>query len=256
MAQDAPAQAGVSRATTSPWSALRHPVFRYLWIATVVSNIGSWMYNAAAGWLMTSLQRDPFIVSLVQVANSLPLFILALPAGALTDVIDRRRFILALEILTTPFSGLFAALVTLHFLTPGILLLFLFLLAALGHSRRRCRDEQRRGQHQPRSGAGLGRLPDFKPRHRRAVLAGRLQQPRRDRCDSAMATSSKASRPLPPERLAGAIRVGWRYVRNNRHLRATLAQRKQSLARSKDARIHERTCSVRQRRSITRSGFR
>jgi MFS family permease len=114
------------------WSALRYQVFRYLWIATVVSNVGSWMYNAASGWLMTSLNPNPFIVSLVQVANSLPLFLFALPAGALADMIDKRRFILALEILTSLFSALFALLIAIHVVTPGVLLLFTFLLAILG----------------------------------------------------------------------------------------------------------------------------
>ena len=58
-----------------------------LWIATIVSNIGGWMYSAAAGWLMTRLTTDAFLVSLVQVANSAPLFLLALAAGALSDVV-------------------------------------------------------------------------------------------------------------------------------------------------------------------------
>ena len=114
------------------WGALRYPVFRWLWIATVVSNIGSWMYNAAAGWLMTSLNPSPLLVSLVQVANSLPLFLLALPAGALADMIDKRRLILVLEILTTVFSAVFALLVMLHVVSPTLLLLFMFALGTLG----------------------------------------------------------------------------------------------------------------------------
>jgi MFS family permease len=111
---------------------MRSDVFRYLWIATVVSNIGSWMFNAAAGWLMTSLNSSPLIVSLVQVANSLPLFLFALPAGALADMIDKRRLILTLEILTTLFSAVFALLVTLHAVTPAVLLLFILLIGTLG----------------------------------------------------------------------------------------------------------------------------
>ena len=75
-----------SAAPVSAWGALHYDVFRYLWLATVVSNVGSWMYNAASGWLMTSLNPNPLIVSLVQVANSLPLFLFALPAGALADM--------------------------------------------------------------------------------------------------------------------------------------------------------------------------
>jgi MFS family permease len=121
-----------SGTAAAAWISLRYPVFRYLWIVTVVSNIGSWMYSAASGWLMTSLNADPLIVSLVQVANSLPLFLFALPAGAVADITDKRRLILALEILTTVFSALFATLVTLRLVTPTVLLWFLFLIASLG----------------------------------------------------------------------------------------------------------------------------
>src|SRR5262250_2997932 len=110
------------------WEAMRYPVFRWLWLATVVSNIGTWMANAASGWLMTSLDPSPLIVSLVQVANSLPLFLFALPAGALADMCDKRRLILTLEILTTLFSLVFALLVSLQAMTPGVLLLFIVLL--------------------------------------------------------------------------------------------------------------------------------
>ena len=73
--------------------------------------MGTWIYNAAAGWLMTSLSPSALLVSLVQVANSLPMFLFALPAGALADIIDKRRFVLALEILIAVVSAVFAALV-------------------------------------------------------------------------------------------------------------------------------------------------
>jgi MFS family permease len=116
----------------APWVSLRYPVFRYLWIVTVVSNIGSWMFSAASGWLMTNLNADPLVVSLVQVANNLPLFLFALPAGALADILDKRRLILSLELLTTLFSALFAALVMLHRVSPTSLIWFLFLIASLG----------------------------------------------------------------------------------------------------------------------------
>ena len=60
---------------------LRHPPYAVLWTATVVTNIGWWMYTAAAAWLMTDLSIDPFMVSLVQVSSSLPMFLLALAGG-------------------------------------------------------------------------------------------------------------------------------------------------------------------------------
>src|SRR5579862_7356395 len=95
----------------SPWAAFASPSFRVLWIAGVVSNIGSWMYGAASGWLMTDLNPDPFVVSLVQVAASLPVFLVALPAGALTDIVDRRRFLIIAEIAITLLCAVFAAIV-------------------------------------------------------------------------------------------------------------------------------------------------
>ena len=89
----------------SPWAPFRHTAFTVVWTATVVANVGTWMYNAASGWLMTGLNPDPLIVSLVQVATTLPVFLLALPAGALADVFDRRRFLVVLEIAITIVSG-------------------------------------------------------------------------------------------------------------------------------------------------------
>jgi len=114
----------------SPWSPFRHATFTVLWTAAVIANIGTWMYNAASGWMMTSLSTDPLIVSLVQVATSLPMFLFALPAGALADIVDRRRFLIAVEGAITAISAIIAALVWLNLVTPGTLLWFTFLLGA------------------------------------------------------------------------------------------------------------------------------
>ena len=124
--------AAPAAAAPPAWGALRYPTFRSLWIATLVSNTGGWMYSAASGWLMTSLNPSPLMVSLVQVATSLPLFLFALPAGALADMLDKRRLILVLEILTTLFSAVFALLLTLHAVGPALLLLLTFLVGTLG----------------------------------------------------------------------------------------------------------------------------
>lgn len=83
--------------TVSAWAPLSQPLFRALWIATVVSNIGTWMHEVGAGWLMVTLDSSPLMVSLVQAATTLPIFLLALPAGALADIIDRRRFLIAVQ---------------------------------------------------------------------------------------------------------------------------------------------------------------
>jgi len=68
----------------------RQAAFAVIWTATLISNIGGWMYSAASGWLMTSLNPDPFIVALVQAADTLPICLLALPAGALADIFDKQ----------------------------------------------------------------------------------------------------------------------------------------------------------------------
>src|ERR1700730_5293235 len=81
----------------SSLSPFGHPTFTVLWLATVVSNVGTWMQNAAAGWLMTGLDPDPFTVSLVQVATSLPMFLFALAGGALAGIVDRRPLFIALQ---------------------------------------------------------------------------------------------------------------------------------------------------------------
>lgn len=87
-----------TQSSASPWSPLRIVIFRYLWLATLVSNIGTWMHEIGAGWLMTDLAHSPVMVALVQTAVTLPSFLLALPAGALSDILDRRHYLLAVNV--------------------------------------------------------------------------------------------------------------------------------------------------------------
>src|SRR5215472_13291754 len=72
-----------SRRADSAWAPLREPLFRSLWIAAVLSYTGTWMQNVGAGWLMTELTTSPLIVSLVQAASAIPVFLVVLPAAAL-----------------------------------------------------------------------------------------------------------------------------------------------------------------------------
>src|SRR6476469_5068441 len=86
------------RAAPSAWSPLRNTLFRNLWIATIVSNIGTWMQDVGAGWLMTSLSSSPSLVALVEAADSIPVMLLAMPAGALADIVDRRRLLIVVQV--------------------------------------------------------------------------------------------------------------------------------------------------------------
>ena len=115
-------------AATSSWSPLQHPVFRALWLATLVSNIGTFMQSVGAAWFMTSLSTSPAMVALVQVASIFPMFLLSLPAGALADIIDRRRLLLATQAWMTVAAALLGALTLLGAASPWVLLTFTFLL--------------------------------------------------------------------------------------------------------------------------------
>jgi MFS family permease len=114
--------------TPSAFSPLRQPVFRALWIAAVVSNVGTWMQAVGAAWLMTSLTPSPILVSLVQVSNTLPMFLLALPAGAFADIIDRRRLLLLAQVWMMAAAAVLGALTILGKTNEWVLLLITFSL--------------------------------------------------------------------------------------------------------------------------------
>jgi predicted MFS family arabinose efflux permease len=224
----------------SAWSPFRHGTFAVLWIATVVSNVGSWMYSAASGWLMTDLNPSPLVVSLVQVATTLPMFLFAFPAGALADIVDRRKFLILAQVLMTVVAAAFAAMVWLGMATPANLLVFTFLIGIGGAMT---------------SPAFQAIVPQLVPKRdlnaavaansvgmnvSRAIgpaLAGVLV--------AAIGISSpfwinalsnlgviaaliawqgrqERSESQPVERFRGAIYVGLRHARSNPHLRATL----------------------------------
>src|SRR5207247_1905075 len=112
----------------SAWSPLRQPLFRALWLASVASNIGTWMQNVGAAWLMTSLAPSPILVALVQAATSLPVFLVALPAGAIADLVDRRRLLLATQGWMLAAATLLGVMTILDVMTPWILLILTFAL--------------------------------------------------------------------------------------------------------------------------------
>src|SRR5580658_3026046 len=83
--------------STSLWQPLKSTTFRNLLVANVVSDIGAFMQTVGAAWLMISLNGGPMYVALIQTASALPFFVLALPAGAIGDIVDRRKLILSTE---------------------------------------------------------------------------------------------------------------------------------------------------------------
>jgi MFS family permease len=105
---------------------LRNGTFRHLWIASVIGWLGTWLQNTGAGWLMTSLAPEPLIVAMVQAATIMPVFLLALPGGALADIVDRRIFLLGTQIWTILAASLLAILTLCHVMTATWLLVLTF----------------------------------------------------------------------------------------------------------------------------------
>ena len=112
----------------SAWVPLKQPIFRALWIATVFSNIGTWMHDVGASWLMTSLAPSPLMVALVQAATSLPVFFLALPAGALADIADRRRYLIATQLWMLVTAAILGVCTLIGITNAWLLLAFTFAL--------------------------------------------------------------------------------------------------------------------------------
>ena len=86
-------------APTSGFAPLRQKVFAVLWVATVVGNTGSFIRDVASSWLVTELSAGPAAVAMVQAAATLPIFLLAIPAGVLSDILDRRKFLIFIQFL-------------------------------------------------------------------------------------------------------------------------------------------------------------
>jgi MFS family permease len=204
--------------------------------------LGVAMFDTGSAWLMTSLNANPMAVSLVQVASSLPIFLFTLPAGALADIIDARRLLIVVEIGIAVLSAVFATLVSLHFATPGSLLLTTFLLSAglsltapawlsittllvtrgeldgasaansVGYNISRALGPALGGV----AIAGLGIAAPFWIDALTSVgMVAALLWWR---------SPQKSAGSLPAERLTSAVRTGLRYAANSRHLRATLVR--------------------------------
>lgn len=226
----------------SPLGPFRHHAFAVVWTAVLVSNIGMWMQNAASGWLMTALAPDPRFVAMVQVASALPMFLLGLPAGALADIFDRRRLLLAMEIVGTLLTTAFALLMVLGRVTPVLLLGFIFLAgvsAALIAPSWEAIVPQLVGRRDLAAAIGLISTSVNISRAIGPALAGLLiaywsmAAPFwiNAVCNLGVIGAlywwhpvPEANKDLPPEHFGNAILVGLRHARYNPPLRATLVR--------------------------------
>jgi MFS family permease len=114
----------------SLWRPLRSSTFRNLLIADVVSDVGTFMQSVGAAWLMVSLSGGPLYVALIQTASALPFFVLALPAGAIGDIVDRRKLILLTETWMVVVALVLAVMTIAGMMSPALLLILTFALSA------------------------------------------------------------------------------------------------------------------------------
>jgi MFS family permease len=115
-------------AVPSTWAPLRHPVFRALWLAVVFSQLGTWMQLVGAQWLLVDEPNAATLVSLVQTAATLPVLLLALPAGVLADSFDRRHLLIAVQLFQLGVGVVLTVLTALGQMTPALLLALTFAL--------------------------------------------------------------------------------------------------------------------------------
>jgi MFS family permease len=228
-------------AATGAWAPLRRPLFRAIWIAGLASNVGTWMQNVAAAWLMTSLAPTPLLVSLVQAASSLPVFLLAIPAGALADVVDRRRLLLFALVWLAVATALLTGLAFAGLVTPGALLALTFAIgvgsALIGPPFLAIVPELVPREEIPAAvslngismnlaraaGPALGGLVVAAAGVGFAFLANVLSY------GGVVGAIARWRRPvregrLPPEDLIGAMRAGLRYVRHSAPLQLVLVR--------------------------------
>jgi predicted MFS family arabinose efflux permease len=115
-------------ALTAALSPMRYPVFRAVWIATTLSNLGGLIQSVGASWMMISIARSADMVALVQASVALPFMLLSLAAGALADNRDRRAVMLGAQCFMLATSAALAACAWAGVITPWLLLSFTFLI--------------------------------------------------------------------------------------------------------------------------------
>jgi MFS family permease len=229
-------------ARPSAWSPLAYPVFRALWLASCASNVGTWMHDASAAWLMTSLAPSPIMVSLMQTATSLPFFLLALPSGALADIVNRRRLLVTTQAWMFAMTLTLAALTLLGWTGPWLLLGLTFAIG-LGNALNAPAWQATTPELVPReeltAAVALGGVSVNVARAVGPAVGGLIVAATGPGWVFLLNSASflaviyvlatwpyepKPTSGLPPEDIPGAMRAGMRYVRHSAPFRAVMAR--------------------------------
>jgi len=224
------------------WGVFAHRAFTVMLVAGAVSTVGDAMFDTASSWLMTSLNPDPFMVSAVQIAITLPMFLLTLPAGALSDLIDPRKLLIGVQIFVALVALAFAATIWLDWNSPNTLLVATFALGfggALGAPAWQLIAPMLVPKEELDSAIAVNSATYNVSRAVGPALAGvaiavyGIQFPLWFNGLSYFAVIAalfwwrhppRETEMLPAERLINAVRTGVRYVRNNRDMDATLVR--------------------------------
>jgi MFS family permease len=227
--------------SAGPWAPLRRPTFRALWLAGLASNLGTWVQNVGAAWQMTSLAPEPLLVALVQAASNLPFFLLAIPAGALADVVDRRRLALFALAWLTAAASLLAALSFAGLVGPAALLALTFAIgvgSALLSPAFAAIIPELVPREEIEPAVSLGGISINAARAVGPALGGIVVAAAGPAATFALNAASFVAvmlvlarwtretpeRKLPPEELLGAMRAGVRYVRHSPALQTVLVR--------------------------------
>ena len=116
------------RSSDSPWAPLHVPIFKAFWIASLVSNLGTWAHEVGAGWLMTSLDPSPQMVAAVRIAIAGPTMFLAIPAGVIADRVDRRQLLIMTQLMLLATTSLLSVLTFAGSITSWSLLGLTFVI--------------------------------------------------------------------------------------------------------------------------------
>ncbi len=109
--------------TQSPWTPLRNRIFLAIWLAATASNVGTWIQTIGEKWQMAEMTKSPLLISLIETGSMLPMLALAMAAGAIADILDRRKLLIAAQAYMMVVAGTLAVLTFTHHISPGILLL-------------------------------------------------------------------------------------------------------------------------------------
>jgi MFS family permease len=126
------AEAIASQPPPSALGALRFPMFRGVWLASTISNVGGLIQSVGASWMMLSITGSAAMVALVQASSSLPIVLLALVAGAMADNADRRKLMMTTQVVLFVVSVALAVCAWAGWITPWLLLTFTFLIGCGG----------------------------------------------------------------------------------------------------------------------------